>query len=987
MIRLRKTIASFLSIALLLSTLPSEAVSRNFSAAALKTAPGITPFAMPVVAGPGETFTPLLAPGLAGSGLPTLSNLDLTQRIRYTALDVSEAANDNMAVAFPKTQTITATAHGLGFSPKKKVPQRQVIRKPFGQSHNRKERRERRKRQGVAQQALREFAGVTGLPAALMASKLNKIFDKNRADAAQTPLVSGNYLSGGLRHDDLQPALPAGEGIYGPDLEQDEKPSRPAKPEFQRPRGLNSNYFIGRALLAPLVNLFFGPRIRGLENLPKTGPALLLPNHVTWVDVFLLAFAAKRPVRFLMYKDYYENPKMNWFVKRFAPIPIEPGNPSQVDRALAEARDAISNGDLVAIFPEGTLTRNGTLRRFKRGLESISADLDAPVIPVHFDGLWTSLLSRKPINSWGDFFQRIFKRSIVRFGKPLHRSTVAVARDAVEQLSAISMRERVQMKFKTLGREFVSSSYRYWFRPAFADSTGVSLTYGKALTGSWLLSRRINEIVGSAGSVGILMPATVGGALANASIALLGKTSVNINFTASREAIGHAIAAAGLRHVVTSRKFLDGFEAKKGWRLESVLEGVEVVILEDLAKTIPGWKKTLTYIGLLLGAPFVLSGNAFAHWWTGSDLRRVATVIFTSGSTAMPKGVPLSDLNILSNIEMIRDVYPLGKGDVVMGVLPFFHSFGYTVTLWMSVMMGVKTVYHPDPFDADTIGKLAQEHNATTILGTPTFLRRYRERIPAEFFDKMKLVIAGAEKLWARDIESFENEYGTRPMEGYGATETAPVVSVSIPDWTMAKGARQKHQGYGYRENSVGVPLPGISVRIVDPETGEFLPADRHGMILVRGPNVMEGYLNDPEKTAEVLKNGWYHTGDIGYRDRDGFLYIVGRASRFAKIAGEMVPLGAVEEKLHKALGVEGWSFSVFAVPDKKMGERLVVLHTGFEGSPEDLLAKVEGLPRLWTPRAKMFFEVDEFPILGTGKADLKSLQKIATELGGDSLE
>ena len=978
MSQFRKAVSCTLSVSLLAPLIPASAIAKTVGVA-IKSAPAslIAPIA-PVTGfvGHGPISGSLTIPQLTGSGL------DVVEAVTFDRQDTAVAANDNTTVVTPLKQTITVSAHAMGVSPRGVTAPQRIIRR--GAKRQRQDRHPTRK---VVMESLEAFQDSKRMPAALVGSKLNSFFDWNRPRDKDTPVVAPGASLRTFRHGDLKHPRASEGGVLGSELDQAAKPPAIAEPEFKRPKGLQSNYFFWRTVLSPFANLFFGPRIRGLQNIPKTGPALLLPNHVTWVDVFLLSFAVKRPVRFLMYKDYYEAPSFHWFVKRFSPIVIEPGNPAQVDHALAEARDAIAHGDLVAIFPEGTLTRNGTMRRFKRGMETISADLDAPVIPVHLDGLWSSLLSRRPVNSWGEFFRRIFTRSIIRFGTPLKKSTVAVARDAVEQLSAYSMYERVQMKYRDLGGEFTRSAYRHWFRPAFADSTGVSLSYGKAFTGAWLLSKRFKKIFPKAPTVGLLMPASVGGALANAAVALMGKVSVNLNFTASKDSIRHAVEAAGIKHAVTSRKFLDGFAKKKGWRLEEVLDGVELVILEDVAKTIPSWKKTLTYLGLLVGGPTIRFFSMLSHLVKKAGLDRNATIIFTSGSTAMPKGVALSHTNIISNVEMIREVYPLDKTDVVLGVLPFFHSFGYTVTLWMSVMMGVKTVYHHNPFDADTIGKLAQEHGATTILGTPTFLRRYRKRIPAKYFDKMKLVVAGAEKLWSRDVEAFEEEYGTRPMEGYGATETAPVVSVSIPDWTIAKGARQKYRGYGYRENSVGIPLPGVAVRIIDPETGEFLSADKPGLILVKGPNVMGGYLNDPEKTAEVLKDGWYYTGDIGYRDRDGFLFIVGRASRFAKIAGEMVPLGAIEEKLHKSLGVEDQTFGVFAVPDKKMGERLVVLHTGFDGSPKELLAKIEGLPRLWTPRANMFFKIDEFPVLGTGKADLKALQQLATELGGDSVE
>jgi acyl-[acyl-carrier-protein]-phospholipid O-acyltransferase/long-chain-fatty-acid--[acyl-carrier-protein] ligase len=981
----RKSLACLLSASLVWASLPAPAAAASVAAAARTAAPAGS-LAMPAIShfGPGQTAVhSAAAPSLEDSGLPVLSAPvfgEATTMVPEPAVFAASLDGVSLRTA-ARPASFDAPA---SVSPRRLSPGRSVAgpgtRKRVGQVSARERARARGRAVAGTMRGLR---GIHHLPSDLAGGRLDRFYDRRNRGDKDLP-VRARGAKSAFRRGHLEPAPAELGDIPASRLDQSEGWSPPTR-KYPRPKWVGFNYWFFRTLLAPFVHLFFGPRVRGYRNIPKAGPALLLPNHVTWIDVFLVSFAVRRPIRFLMYKGHYDAPHMHWFVRLFAPIPIEPGNPEQVAEALDHAREAMEDGDIVAIFPEGSFTKNGTLGRFKRGMETISADLNAPVIPVHLDNLWVTPLSLKPVSSILDFLRRSVSRSTVRIGTPLYRSTVDTARDAVEQLSAYSMAERVESKYGDLGFEFRRAAYRNWFRPAWSDSTGVSVSFGKALTGATLVGSRLRRIVGAADTVGIVMPATVGGAIANTAVALLGKTSANLNFTASREAIAHSIEKAGLRHVVTSRKFLDAFARKKGWRLEEALEGVELVFLEDVAKSIPGWRKAMTFLAMTAAAPFLRPAYWIANALGLSGLARPATVIFTSGSTGLPKGVALTHRNILSNVEMIRQVSPLGPQDTVLGVLPFFHSFGYTVTLWTSALVGAKTVYHPDPFDAETIGNLAEEHGATTLLGTPTFLRRYRERIPAEQFKTLRLVIAGAEKLWRRDVEAFESKFGVRPMEGYGATETSPVASVGVPDWVMRRSTRERYPQWGFRENSVGRPLPGVAVRIVDPETGDFLPAGKQGLIMIKGPNVMSGYLDDPEKTAEVLRDGWYNSGDIGYKDRDGFLYIEGRASRFAKLAGEMVPLGAVEEKLQKAAGVEERSFGVFAVPDAKMGERLVVLHTGFEGTPEELLEKLGGdLPRLWTPRSDMFFEIEAFPVLGSGKADLKALQKLADELGGD---
>jgi acyl-[acyl-carrier-protein]-phospholipid O-acyltransferase/long-chain-fatty-acid--[acyl-carrier-protein] ligase len=356
----------------------------------------------------------------------------------------------------------------------------------------------------------------------------------------------------------------------------------------------------------------------------------------------------------------------------------------------------------------------------------------------------------------------------------------------------------------------------------------------------------------------------------------------------------------------------------------------------------------------------------------------LATIIFSSGSTGDPKGVMLSHHNIYSNLEGMSQVFSISKHDRVLGILPFFHSFGFTGTLWLPLTTGMGAIYHPNPLDARVIGALAGQYEATILLATPTFLQSYLRRCAPEDFGSLHFVMVGAEKLSEKLSLAFEEKFGIRPMEGYGCTECSPIVTVNVRDF-RAPGFYQ----VGQKRGRIGHPLPGISVRIVDPDTRQPLPAGRPGLLLVKGPNVMLGYLNRPEKTAEVVQGGWYTTGDMAVIDADGFLAITDRLSRFSKIGGEMVPHLKVEEALQNILGGTELSFAVSGVPDERKGERLVVLHTLAEGKLKEVQSSLSaaGLPNLWIPRPNAFFRVEKIPILGTGKMDLRSVREQAMNL------
>jgi acyl-[acyl-carrier-protein]-phospholipid O-acyltransferase / long-chain-fatty-acid--[acyl-carrier-protein] ligase len=350
-----------------------------------------------------------------------------------------------------------------------------------------------------------------------------------------------------------------------------------------------------------------------------------------------------------------------------------------------------------------------------------------------------------------------------------------------------------------------------------------------------------------------------------------------------------------------------------------------------------------------------------------------------SGRTAIlagdPKGVVLTHYNVASNVEQLNQVFMLGRKDKILGILPFFHSFGFTGTLCLPTTIGMGVVFHPNPLEARAIGALVSQYGVTFLLARPTFLQSYMRRCSPEDFGSLQYVMAGAEKLPERVAVAFEDRFGVRPLEGYGCTECSPAVTVNTRDFRAAQ-----FRQVGAKRASIGHPLPGISVRIVSPETLAPLPQGETGLLLVRGPNVMKEYLNRPEKTAEVLRDGWYNTGDIAMMDEDGFLRITDRLTRFSKIGGEMVPHIKVEDKLHEISGSMEQIFAVTAIPDERKGERLIVLHTLPSERLQECLAQLSksDLPALWKPRPDQFVHVDSLPYLGTGKLDLRRLKEIA---------
>ncbi|MFO7903738.1 MAG: AMP-binding protein [Planctomycetota bacterium] len=519
-----------------------------------------------------------------------------------------------------------------------------------------------------------------------------------------------------------------------------------------------------------------------------------------------------------------------------------------------------------------------------------------------------------------------------------------------------------------LTEQFIRSCKRQRRRPKVADSTGVELSGGAMLMRTLILRRFLRReiLADDESNVGVLLPPSVPALTVNAALSLDRRVAVNLNYTASPEVIDSCIDRAGIRHVLTSRRVMNKLDIQLNTNL---------VMLEDVPDQLSLTDKLAGFMG-----SYVVPAGMLVKSLRLNDLGNddILTVVFTSGSTGLPKGVMLTYRNIASNVAGIQEAIQINNQDVLLGILPLFHSFGYTVTMWTVLSMLVKGVYHFNPLDARHVGTLCRKHGVTIMLSTPTFLRSYLRRCDEGDFATTEVIITGAERLPPKIADAFETKFNVRPLEGYGCTETAPVVAANVPQ------SRSGRSVVSVKPGTVGRPLPGVSAKVTHLESNKDCGPNETGMLWIKGPNIMKGYLHSPELTAQAIRDDWYMTGDLASIDEDGFIRISGRESRFSKIGGEMVPHIQIEEQLAALIGAsdEGIKVAVTAVPDERKGERLVVLHTGIDQSPEELCQGLRkaGFSPLFVPSPDSFLEIKELPVLGTGKLNLKRVREIANE-------
>jgi acyl-[acyl-carrier-protein]-phospholipid O-acyltransferase / long-chain-fatty-acid--[acyl-carrier-protein] ligase len=618
--------------------------------------------------------------------------------------------------------------------------------------------------------------------------------------------------------------------------------------------------FMVRLVLWLLTNTIYRVRAVGAENLPHEG-ALFVANHTSWVDALLIGAACDRMVRFLMFRKYYEWPALHWFFRRMGTIPVAAGDPpKKTEESLAIAREQIRQGHAVCIFAEGAITRTGNLLRFRRGFERIASEVDCPIVPIYVDGIWGSIFSYEGGRFLFKWPKGMRRPITVVFGAPMPSSAKAhEVRGRIQELSVEAFGHRKERQ-RPLPVEWLRAARRNWRAPHLVDAERRALSFGAAFTRAAALRDAL--FGGSRGeeSVGILLPPGPAAALANFAVALGGRVAVNLDPTPPGDIAAAMIDAAAVSTVLTS----DAYVAALGFAPK--LARARIVDVEKaLGSLRERWWTAIAarWLPLPLAARLVVDAP---H----RSLDAVATILFSypRHSPNEPRGAMLSDHNVLSNLEALRQVFEVTRDDAVLGLLPFSNAMSYAATLWLPALTGARAVYGAERL-ADGLGALAAAERITLLPVNAGLLALVTERVERADLASLRFAAVGDEATSDEARAAFEAKFGVPALEGYGRPECAPIVSLNVPS---AQGVAERQPAA--RPGTTGHPLPGISVRIVDERTGEALPPGREGALWVRGANVMRGYANRPRETGEALRDGWYVTGDVGRVDEDGFLTV-----------------------------------------------------------------------------------------------------------------
>ncbi len=719
--------------------------------------------------------------------------------------------------------------------------------------------------------------------------------------------------------------------------------------------------------------IFYRVRVIGRQNIPAGG-ALLICNHLSYVDAVVLQLSSPRVLRFIAFGGAVKSPVLRFLFRAAGVIPVTANRPKKGIRLAVEA---IRKGELVCVFPEGAISRTGQLMELKRGFGLISEFAQAPVVPAAIDGLWGSIYSFAG-NRYLWKSPRLMPTPVcIVFGEPIpcEKADRVTARKALLDLGEIAFHQRPVLR-RHLAREVVRALAKRPHHVEIVDRTAErrALTAGQLLAVAAALSRRIRRNIPEQ-RVGVVLPPGAGAHIVNLAIACAGKIPVNLNFTVGRAAIESSLRLGEIRTVITAG-------AMRSKIPHFPFPPHTLDLKEEL--TAMGGKRAIF--------PWLLAAWLLPNQWMANLLelpregdREEAGLLFTSGSSGEPKGVVLSHRNILANCAQISSLSILPDSAIMLGCLPVFHSFGYTVTLWYPLLRGCQVVTVPSPLDTRKIIESIQQEKASVMIGAPTFIRPFLKKATKEELASLKLVVTGAEKLPMDLYDGFLEKFGIEVLQGYGLTETTPASNINQHHPAITTSTAQPQ--LGKKTGAVGRLMPGMSARIMDPDTHVELPMHATGMVWLRGANVFDGYLKDPEKTATALKDGWFMTGDLGWFDDDGFLFIEGRLSRFSKIGAEMVPHGTVEQKIVEVFGwdqTEAPTIAITGIPDPVKGEAVVLLTT-IEVAADQLRGKLldAGLPKLWIPRLVRL--VPKIPMLGTGKIDLKGCRELARELTRDA--
>jgi acyl-[acyl-carrier-protein]-phospholipid O-acyltransferase/long-chain-fatty-acid--[acyl-carrier-protein] ligase len=693
-----------------------------------------------------------------------------------------------------------------------------------------------------------------------------------------------------------------------------------------------------RDLLSVIFRAFYRIEISGLDNVAKAGPnAIIALNHVSFLDAAVaLSFLEREPV-FAIDSTIAQR----WWVKPFLrftrAMPLDPTRPLATRTLIHSVRA----GNPLIIFPEGRITVTGSLMKVYDGAAMIADKSEAMLVPVRIKGLEKTHFSRL---GRSQVRRSLFPKVTVTILEPLRLSVDPALRGKRRRMAAGALLYTVMsdLIFRTTSTDrtiveavIAAAAGQGAKHVAVEDPIGGSLTYKRLLAGAAILGRKLMPLAATGEAVGVMLPNANGAVVAILALMSAGRVPAMINFTSGLMNLRAACKAADLRTIVTSRTFVEKAHLEK--LVEGLTPEVAFTYLEDV-------RAQVSFVDKLRGLreakrPLV---------------RRLpddpAAILFTSGSEGTPKGVVLSNRNMLANAAQAEARIDFGHADKVFNVLPLFHSFGLTVGLVLPLVSGVGVYLYPSPLHYRIIPEMIYGTNATILFGTDTFLAGYARAAHSYDFRSLRYILAGAEPVKETTRRTYMEKFGLRILEGYGVTETAPALALNTPMFN--------------KFGSVGRLLPGMEARL-DPVPG----VEMGGRLFVRGPNVMLGYLRaENPGVLEPPEDGWHDTGDIVAIDGDGFITIKGRAKRFAKIGGEMISLSAVE-----GLAAELWPDAMSGattVPDARKGERLILVTTKSDPKRSDFLAfaRSRGASEMMVPTEVLILE--KLPLLGSGKID-----------------
>lgn len=720
-------------------------------------------------------------------------------------------------------------------------------------------------------------------------------------------------------------------------------------------------------------------KVVGVQNIPETGPVLLVGPHFSFIDWAVLQMSSPRPLRIASNRNTFADWYQRWFSHGKFFININRRDPAP---AMQRIHDALLKGEAVVIFPEGEVSKKSFMPAFSLDYSKATEGTNAPIVPFYIQGLWGSRYSQASecVNR-PQAFNRVIS---VGYGKVLPANTPeeTILRE-LHFLGADIWNVAIDHS-ETIVPLWFKAMRKRRFRPILIDPAGNHVNGYGMIRLCRYFGRVIRSVTKNEKNVGFMMPTSRDAALGIISILGTGKTSVNLNYSAPVDTILGCIAKADVNTVVTTHAFFDKLCGKNSAFMQ-IAEKCKMLYLDEEEAKISSVGKVLS-TAVIMACPGALLRRL---WFTAAKLGDDAVILFSSGSEGTPKGVELTHKNVIANAQQCDYVVKLSRTDVMTALLPLFHSFGFTLTFVMPLLDGVPMVLCPDPTDIKTLARVCAQYKTTIMMGTPTFLRAIaiNRWVHPMCLDSLRFIIAGAEKLRPEMREAFKLKFGKDIYEGYGCTELTPLATINAPNvllddfLTMEKCCDP---------SSIGLPPPGTVTAIVDPETNEFLPQGAEGMLVVTGPQVMKGYLKDKEKTDNVILEidgrRWYKTGDKCLITPDGFVQILGRYSRFAKLGGEMISLTAVELRIAETKVLDNQEFAVTAVPDSSKGERIVLLVKGDMDTEEiSRNLRKSGIPPLMLPGS--VFSVNEIPKLGSGKWDFPGMKKMAQELVDSKLQ